>query len=71
MPDNFTYLSIDQPSEGIITEKGSKFIACAFPVASDAEVKTSLELVKKKHIKASHYCYAYQLGYDKTIFRIS
>ena len=70
MPDNYSYLTIEKDSEGIYTEKGSRFIACAFPVNSEEEIKRKLELVKKKYIKAGHYCFGYQLGLDK-VFRIN
>jgi uncharacterized YigZ family protein len=69
MSNIFDYLSIATYSEGLYTEKGSKFIACVYPVSNEAEVKLALESTKKKYPKAVHYCYAYQLGGDKTIFR--
>ncbi len=70
MQEQFNYLSIAESTEGIYTEKGSKFIACAFPIQNEEQAKEKIELVKLKYPKARHYCYAYQIGYDKTIFRI-
>ncbi len=43
-------------------EKGSKFIAFAYPVRSEEEVKAQLDLLKKEYYDARHHCYAYILG---------
>jgi len=64
-----TYLTIKTPSIGEYKEKGSKFIAYTFPVYSEEEVKECLEVVKKEHFKARHYCYAYRIGLDGKRFR--
>ena len=64
-----TYYSISQPCEGLYKDKGSKFIAYAFPVSSDDEVKTHLAALRKEHHSARHHCYAYRLGADKLIYR--
>jgi uncharacterized YigZ family protein len=64
-----TYLTIETPSIGEYKEKGSKFIAYTFPVYSEEEVKECLEIVKKDHFKARHYCYAYRIGLDGKRFR--
>jgi uncharacterized YigZ family protein len=64
-----TYLTIKTPSIGEYKEKGSKFIAYTFPVYSEDEVKECLEVVKKEHFKARHYCYAYRIGLDGKRFR--
>ncbi len=64
-----TYLSIAQPSEALFKEKGSKFIAFAYPVENEQEVKEKLELLRKKYHDATHHCYAYMLGKDKKNFR--
>jgi uncharacterized YigZ family protein len=64
-----SFHTISVPSTGEYKEKGSKFIALAFPVASEDEVKTRLGEVKKKYFDARHHCYAYVLGADKSKFR--
>ena len=43
-----TYKTISAPSEGIYTEKRSKFIAIALPVRTVDEVKSHLEVYQKK-----------------------
>lgn len=57
-----SYQSISDPSEGEYKEKGSKFLAYAYPVTTEEEVQLCLEEVKGLHIKARHHCYAYRIG---------
>ena len=64
-----TYHTIAAPTTGLYREKGSKFIAYAFEVATEAAVKQRLEEVRQEHLKARHYCYAYRLGLDGQQFR--
>lgn len=64
-----TYRTIAEPTEGLYKEKGSKFIALAYPVYSEDEVKDILAEVKKKYYDARHHCYAYTLGADKSRYR--
>lgn len=66
-----TYRTISQPSEGIYKDKGSKFIALAFPVCDEEEVKEKLAEVQKRYFDARHHCYAYRLGFDKLVYRIN
>jgi uncharacterized YigZ family protein len=66
-----TYNTIKQASKGLYKEKGSKFIALAFPVQTEAEVKERLEEVKKEYHDARHHCYAYVLGFDKSAHRFN
>ena len=58
------YLSISGESEGLYKEKGSKFLAFAFPVGSEEEVREKLEMLRKTYYDARHHCYAYRLGND-------
>ena len=64
-----TYLTIEKKSEIIFKDKGSKFLAFAFPVENDAQIKEALLQLKKEHPSANHHCYAYRLGADKLNFR--
>ncbi len=65
-----TYKTIDCPSEEILfKEKNSKFYGYAFPVSTEVEIKFHIEQLKKQHFGAVHFCYAYQIGTDKIIFR--
>lgn len=67
MTDNF--LSIKDNSEGLYKEKGSKFIALAFPVSNENEVEQIIKSVKKEHYNARHHCYAYIIGNEDIHFR--
>ena len=64
-----TYLTIQDKSEGIYTEKRSKFLAFAHPVETIDEIKDLLTDYKKKYYDARHVCYAYMLGPDRADFR--
>ena len=64
-----TYQTIAAPSEGLYKEKGSKFIALAYPVYSEEEVKERLADLRKQYYDARHHCYAYTLGADKSRYR--
>ncbi len=64
-----TYLTIEKPTEAIFKDKGSKFLAYAYPVENDQQIKEILTQLKKEHHTANHHCYAYRLGADKMNFR--
>ena len=66
-----TYKIVTTTGEGLYKEKGSKFIALATPVASEAEVKSFMAETKKKYYDARHHCYAFMIGADKSCFRSS
>lgn len=66
-----TYLAITSPSEGVFKDRGSKFIAYAFPVSTEDEIKKHVLSLKKEHHSAKHHCFAYRLGADKLIFRVN
>ncbi len=59
-----TYKTIEAPSEGLYKEKGSKFIAKAFPVRTEEQVKEILEMLRAEFYDARHHCYAYIIGYQ-------
>jgi uncharacterized YigZ family protein len=67
MQDSFR--TISQSSEGIYTEKRSKFLAFAIPVESVEEIKDIVAQYQKKYYDARHVCYAYMLGAERTEFR--
>ena len=64
-----TYKTIQELSEGLYREKGSKFIAYAAPCSSETQAKELLETWRKSHHQARHVCYAYRLGPKGLIFR--
>ncbi|SDC11094.1 IMPACT family protein [Pedobacter soli] len=66
-----TYKTIESASEGIFRDKGSKFIAYAYPIRSEEEVKPIITALRAEHTKARHFCYAYRLTPDRSVFRIN
>jgi uncharacterized YigZ family protein len=65
-----TYKTLVNPSfEVLYKEKNSKFYGYAFPVETEVEIKNHLDILKKQHHNAVHFCYAYQLGTETITFR--
>lgn len=70
MQINDTYKTITFPSEPfLLKEKSSKFFGYAFPIENEEDVKIILEDLRKQNSSAGHFCYAYQLGVDKSVYR--
>jgi uncharacterized YigZ family protein len=63
------YLTIAQPANAEFKDRGSKFLAFAFPVSTIDECKSHISNLKKEHPKAVHHCFAFKLGLDGTVFR--
>ncbi|MFA5816881.1 MAG: YigZ family protein [Bacteroidales bacterium] len=66
-----TFKTILEPSEGIFKDKGSRFIAKAYPVESVEEVKEILASLRKEHHDARHHCYAWRLGPGDASYRVN
>jgi uncharacterized YigZ family protein len=66
-----TYLTIKAFSQGLFKEKGSRFIALAFPVSSQEEIKSILDNIRKEHHAAKHHCFAWVLGQSRQTYRVS
>lgn len=66
-----SYNTIEEPSEGLFKDKGSRFISYAFPVNSEDEIREIVQIIKKEHHSARHHCYAWRLGASKTNFRMN
>ena len=70
--ENFdAYRSIAAPSEGLFKDNGSRFIALAYPVETEEEVREIVASLRKEYHDARHHCYAYRLGYKGDRFRSS
>jgi len=65
------YFTIDKSSIAEFKDRGSRFIAHAFPVNDTDTFKKQLQLLKKEHPKAVHHCFAYRLGLTGDLFRVS
>ncbi len=66
-----TYRTININSESLFKEKQSKFFGFAFPVSEIQAIKKHIDKLKKIHHTARHFCYAYQIGITKTIYRLN
>jgi len=66
-----TYRTIENSAEGIFRDRGSKFIAYAYPINSEADIKNLLLVLKNEHPKANHHCWAVCIGIDRSVFRVN
>ena len=66
-----TYRTIEKPAEGLFRDRGSKFLAFAYPLNNEGELKEILAGLKAAHPKANHHCWAFRLGIDRSVFRIN
>ncbi len=66
-----TYKTVAKQAESVFMDKGSRFIGYAIPLKDAQDVKMHLLKIKNEHPKARHYCWAYRLSTDRTIFRIN
>jgi uncharacterized YigZ family protein len=69
MAERDTYRTIKKPSEGIFRDRGSKFLAFAYPVGNTEEIREILSGLRRQYHDARHHCYAYRLGAAKEIYR--
>jgi uncharacterized YigZ family protein len=63
------YQTIAEVSSGIFKDKGSKFLAFAYPVQTEEEVKQIISTLKKEHHSARHHCYAWRMGTENIVYR--
>lgn len=66
-----TYFTIDKPAEGLFRDRGSKFIAYAYPIVADQDIKHLVTDLKKDNPKANHHCWAIRWTTDRSVFRIN
>jgi uncharacterized YigZ family protein len=71
MSEKDFYYTIENISVAEVKERGSRFIAYAYPIKNTNEFKERLGEIKKEHAKATHHCFAYRLGIDGNNFRAS
>ena len=71
MSDPDFYFTIEKPSSAEYKDRGSKFIAYAFPIETADDFKKHVQGLKKEHPKAVHHCFAYRIGTDGNNFRSS
>lgn len=63
------YQTLAAPAEAEFKDKGSRFLAFAYPVQTEAEIKSLAQQLREQHHKARHCCFAWRLGVDGNRFR--
>jgi uncharacterized YigZ family protein len=63
------YKTISEGTIGEFRDKGSKFLAYTYPIRAEEEVAPHIEILRKEHPKARHWCYAWRIGLDKNNYR--
>ena len=66
-----TYRTIKTSSEGLFKDKGSKFLAFAYPIISATDIKPIVAKLKAEHTKANHHCWAMRLTPDRSVFKLN
>src|SRR5882762_2288138 len=69
MTEKEFFYTIEKTAVAEFKDRGSRFIAFAFPLIAKEDFKTKLSAVKTEHPKATHYCFAYRIGPDGNNFR--
>ncbi|MBO0949915.1 IMPACT family protein [Fibrella forsythiae] len=64
-----TFRTLVSPTMGEFRDRGSKFLAFAYPINTEADSRTYLDMLRTQHPKAVHHCYAYRLGTDRNNYR--
>jgi len=69
-PEKATYYySIEKEGKAEFKDRGSRFIAIAFPIRTKEDFKNKLKEIKKEHPKAVHHCFGYRLGTEGIDYR--
>ena len=63
------YTTLAAPAEALFKDRGSKFLAYAYPISEPKQAKPLIDALRKEHPKAVHFCYAYRIGTDGLQFR--
>jgi len=66
-----TYKTIEEGSEGLFKDRGSKFLSHIYKVTNEDQVKEIIDRIKKEHFSARHHCYAYRLGFTGERYRVN
>lgn len=65
--EQFTTLAASVEAE--FKDKGSRFLAFAYPVQTETAIRQEVLYKREQHHKARHWCYAWRLGVDGNRFR--
>ena len=66
-----SYKTIKSFSQGIFRDRGSRFIANAYPVSDPESVKPIVDGLRKEFHDARHHCYSYMIGHERTVWRVN
>lgn len=66
-----TYRTVKIASEGLYKDKGSKFLAFAYPITSEVDIKPIVAKLHAEHSKANHHCWAMRLTPDRSVFKLN
>ncbi len=69
LADDF-YYTIESSGSAETKERGSKFIAYAYPIENVDDFKKHFNETRNVHPKATHHCFAYRIGIDGNNFRL-
>ena len=64
-----SYHTIEKEAIAEYKDRGSRFLAYAFPIATTDDFKKRMKAIKEEHPKAAHHCFAYRIGTDGNVFR--
>ena len=65
------YVTIELESTAEFTDRGSRFLAFALPIATEEAFRERLRGLRRDHPKAAHHGFAWRLGTDGDRFRAS
>lgn len=66
-----SYKTIKSFSKGVFRDKGSRFIAHAYPVSDQESIKSILDSLRKEYHDARHHSFAYMIGAERSIWRVN
>lgn len=69
MAEKDSYYTIAAPAEAVYKERSSKFLAFAYPITTEEDIRPLLETLRKSYYDATHHCYAWRLGAEGESFR--
>lgn len=65
------FQTIEKEAVAEFKDRGSRFLAYAFPASDVSVFKKRLAELKKEHPKAVHHCFAYRFGHLGAEFRVN
>ncbi|MFT8872896.1 MAG: YigZ family protein [Sporolactobacillus sp.] len=69
--DLFEHLTVAKAAMSKQTIRGSRFIACVFPISQAEDADARMIECRKAHVKANHHCFAYTLGIRQHVQKAS